>query len=139
MGFRRPQKVYVLDFEDTELDGLTLKAGPCTLDEYWELQELAEPSGTESIGQMKADVLELAQRVGEKLISWDLETDDGHPVPLSVESFRKQDKEFQRLVIAAYIHGIRSIPRPLEQRSGSGEPSPEVELPMEVLSPSPSS
>jgi hypothetical protein len=138
MGFVRQDNVYVLDFEDTELDGLTVRAGRCSFDEYIAIgRALDRPmSGLDDFAR---DVAELQDLVIPKLISWDLEEKGGTPIPLTLEYIRAQDKQFQLALYNAYRYAITVVPRPLEKPSGSGGPSPAASLPMEVLSPSLSS
>ena len=133
MGFIRQNTVYVLDFEDTELDGLTVRAGRCSLDEYIAIgRALDRPmSGLDDFAR---DVVELQDLVIPKLISWDLEEEDGTPIPLTAEYIKAQDKHFQLTLFNAYRYAITVVPRPLGKPSGSGEPSPVESLQMEVLS-----
>jgi hypothetical protein len=138
MGFVRQNAVYVLDFEDTELDGLTVRAGRCSLAEYIAIADALDRP-TPDRGDFARDAEELQALVIPKLISWDLEEEDGTPIPLTAEYIKAQDKQFQFALFNAYRYAITAVPRPLEKPSDSGQPS-QVELPqMEVSSPSRSS
>lgn len=134
MGFVR-QKTYVLDFEGTELDGLTVKAKACTVGEYVEIHKVYDRELAE-LDSLRNDFGELAELIVPHLIEWDLEEPSGQPIPLTLESVTALDHDALKLLLWAYRTAITEVPRPLEKPSASGEPS-QVELPpMEVLSPS---
>lgn len=138
MGFVRRSR-YPLNFAGTDLDGLTVVAKPCTFDEYIEIQNIRSRD-CNSWDDLKRDFHEVAQIMVPHLVSWDLqivvdeETGELQDVPLTVESFVSQDRQFQEALVRAYCTAVSEVPRPLETRSGSGEQSLAESLPMEVLS-----
>lgn len=137
MSFIR-RKRYTLDFSETELHGLTIIAKPCTFAEFIEIKKVQERD-VKSWDDLRRDFVELAEYVVPHLVSWDLQDEDEQDVPLTIDEFVKQDRDFQKLVVNTYCAAISEVPRPLEKPSDSGPPSPAEELPMEVLSGSPPS
>lgn len=133
MGFIRQNTVLILDFEDTELHGLTAKASRCSFDDYIAISRALDRP-TSGIDDFARDVAELQELVIPHLTSWDLEDEDQQPIPLTAEYIKRQDKQFQLALYNAYRYAITVVPRPLEKPSGSGEPSPVGSLQMEVLS-----
>lgn len=82
MGYRRKRKVYVLKFEDPELAELEVRAGGASVEQLMDLMDLARfgaggaKFGIEDMKEIKG----LFDLFASKLISWNLETEDGTPV-----------------------------------------------------------
>lgn len=143
MGYRRDSS-FELDFEDTDLEGLTVRARSVPVRVYRRLIQLTE-NGL-SLGDPTAlgridEVIDLFVDGPEEaergyLVSWDLEDDDGQPVPCTPDEFRDQDKRFQVTVINLWIVGLVTPSGPLRKPSSDG-PLLE-ELPMDSTATSPS-
>jgi hypothetical protein len=123
MGFRPEKKVFRLKFEDSELEGLEVMAGGTTTGEMLDLQD-AE----------KGQVAFAIEMLGKRLISWNLEEEDGTPVPANADGLRSQDPDFVRAIIAAWTEAIGGVEAPLRAGSDSGETSLAASIPMEPLS-----
>lgn len=79
------------------------------------------------------------KRMADKLVSWNLEDEDGTPVPVTAEAVLDQDQALMIAILNGWLDGLNKssdVPAPLEQNSPDGVPSLEVSLPMEPLSPS---
>ncbi len=63
---------------------------------------------------------------GRMLHSWNVEDDDGQPVPATYEGLADQDMGFVIPVISQVAETIAQAPRPLPDGSPSGKSSPEV-------------
>lgn len=136
MGFVRQRTVLVLDFEGTELDGLTVRAERCSIADYIAIgNAIDRPAST--LEEFGRDAAELQELVIPRLIEWDLEEPDGTPIPLTADYIVGQDRHFQLALYTAYRYANVVVPRPLEKPSDSGGPSPAELPPMEVLSESP--
>lgn len=138
MGFVRQRTILVLDFENTELDGLTVRAERCSIADYIAIGNALDRPAT-NLNDFGRDIAELQELVIPRLIEWDLEEEDGTPIPLTADYIAKQDRHFQLDLFNAYRYGNAVVPRPLGKPSDSGEPSPEESIPMDVLSESPPS
>jgi hypothetical protein len=77
--------------------------------------------------------------VGRQLVGWNLEDEDGTPVAATLEGVLSQDMELVTAILVAANSTIYGVSAPLDESSTSGETFPEASLPMEPLSPSPSS
>lgn len=128
MGYRPPRKIYDLDFTGTEYEGLAVKMRGLTVGEELQLDELRTGDGAERRG------FELMTSL---LVAWNIEDDQGQPVPPTFEGVCSQDSVMIGAVIDALKAAVSGVPDPLPQSSPDGGPSPEASIPMEPLSPSP--
>jgi hypothetical protein len=143
MGYRRTRKVYVLDFADTDLDGLEVKARSVSLGDGLEfdslLQAIADIAQREdaTLADQKQAVRDLAEAFAAVLVDWNLEGDDGNPVPPSADALYGLEQGDLQLLVRAWRMAASGVPGPLEPPSNAGERSAEESIPMEPLSPSP--
>ncbi|MBX9392284.1 hypothetical protein K4749_01385 [Streptomyces sp. TRM72054] len=128
MGFRPPRKIYNLDFTGTEFEGLQVKMRGMTVGEELELDDLR---GKEGGGRR---VFELMTGL---LVEWNVDDEQGQPVPATFEGVCTQDSTFIMTILDALQTANSGVPDPLPQSSPSGEPSPAASIPMAPLSPSP--
>jgi hypothetical protein len=135
-GYRRQPKVYVLQFEDEELAGLEVKAKGASTGQLMHLMNL---SALGTRGFKVEDVKEvdgLFELFASKVTEWNLEDEDGIPVPTTVEGLKGQDLDFVLDLVFAWLDAVIGVPAPLGQSSGDGQQSPEESIPMETLLPS---
>lgn len=141
MGYRRPVKTYVLEFEDPEMHGLIVRARKASVKQLMEIMDLADAVREKPT---KEEINELFGVFADQIKSWNLEDEDGVPVPATLAGLISQDFEFVMPVIYAWIDAIQGVPAPLAQNSGDGAPSPPeapvaLSIPMEAWSASPGS
>lgn len=136
MGFTPKRTTFVLDFEGTELDGLTVRARHATLGTFMHLGELAvranEEDGADQLEAMQAQ-LDLFDEV---LVGWDLLDEDGNGVPANAAGLKTLEPGHAKLIINAWRTAMSQVTGPLVEPSSSGSPSEALSLPMEPLSPS---
>jgi hypothetical protein len=134
VGFKLPSTVFVLDFDGTDLDGLTVKARSVPFGTFLELQELADvadKSGAEAIAAMRKLVEQFA---GTALKSWDLEDDNG-PVPATVDGLGTLEARHVLTIIGTWLRAAGGeAPAPLGEPSPGIAPSAVSSLPMVELS-----
>lgn len=129
MGFQRKRKIYKLDFEGTEYDGLTVKVGGLTTGEYLELIALSAP-GVEGGEDETSGMLKLLAR---HLKSWNLE-EDGEPIPTSFEGIKSNDLPMNQAIIAAWVAALSAVPEDTEKKSVNGIDSSLLEsIPSQAL------
>ncbi|MFJ4682061.1 hypothetical protein [Streptomyces sp. NPDC088789] len=128
MGYRPKRKIITLDFADTKYDGLEVKVRGLTVDEELELDDLRSEEGA---GRR------LFEMMAGLLYEWNVEDDDGQPVPATLEGVRTQDAAFIHDVLNALQTAGSGVSDPLPEGSLSGEPSLVASIPTEPLSPSP--
>lgn len=141
MGFTPPSTVYVLDFTDTELDGLTVRAAGVPLGTLLELSglaDLAEPAtrgSSAAAGQKAIAALgQLIEGFAKVLREWDLQDHNGEDVPADAAGLRTLEMRHVMLLISTWIKAASEVPAPLEQPSTDGGQSVEASLPRATLS-----
>lgn len=86
-GYRREKPAYLLKFEDDQFDGLEVTARSLPLGEFFTLQRLQAQASDD------ADAAEqVVRKLGGVLIGWNLESDDGKPVPCEFAVCRESGK-----------------------------------------------
>lgn len=138
MGYKRKRTVYKLVF-DGELEGLEV----CTYAPPLKILKTAvamSSFGGQSTSELDAREFEqinaFFEDFAEYLVSWNLEDDDGLPVPATVEGLQAQDLPFVMEILEGWLDTVADVDAPLGQPSSSGRPPLEGSLPMEPLSPS---
>lgn len=135
MGYQRPKKVYVLKFEDPELDGLVIKVKSVAMGQMLDLPAL----GSQLKSAKDVDTTELQglfKVFADALVEWNLE-DDGQPIPCTYEAVMEQDPDFVMMIFTSWIEAVAAIPVPLGQPSRDGSQTQMALIPMETSSPSP--
>jgi hypothetical protein len=125
MGFRPKRKIYTLDFTGTDYEGLEAKVRGMTVAEELALDGV----------EMDADLL--VRTLVKRLVSWNVEDDQGQPVPTTFEGVCTQDAAMVLAILNAVRTANSGVSDPLPQSSPSGEPPPVASIPMEPLSASP--
>lgn len=137
MGYTKPTTVYLLKFDDR--DGLEVRAASVPLGRLLDLTEQAErlkAGDAKSVDEAK----ELFELFASSLRSWNLEEDDGSPVPADLSGVRGLEFGFAAEILTAWFEAVGgSVPGPLAKRSTVTLPSEVPSIPMELLSPLPRS
>lgn len=129
MAFKRKRKVYNLDFEGTEYEGLQVRVRGLTTGEYLEIVSLSAPNAegdkeTEGMLRMFAD----------HLVSWNLEDEETEEiVPTTFEGVASNDFLMNMYIINAWTDAIASVPEKTEKKSTPGESSLVASIPTETL------
>lgn len=129
MGYQR-NRTRPLEFVDDEFAGLEVVADVGSMDQYFEIDNLVERPASNAKEALK-DLEEIFDKLVPLLVSWNLQDNDGNPVPLDRETFGKQDRVFTGAVIGAWLS--KGVRRPLSTPSPSGEQSVAESIPMETL------
>lgn len=127
MGFHLKPKNIVLQFDETtEYAGFECTISGMNLGEYMEVLRLDEVTTGVLDSQVK--------RFADSLISWNLEDEQGNPIPATPEQVFQQDMDFMLHVATKWLDAIHGVSAPLDQTSPDGEPSVEASIPMDALS-----
>lgn len=136
-GFRTTRKLFKIVFEpDHELHGLEITVKGATLGERRAYTE-SFPNGASTFEKLQHE----AEHFLSFVVEWNLEDEDGNPLPISYDAFEKAlPFEWITPVISAYTRGSlgQKTPADTEKKSGSGDstgitPRTEESLPMEPL------
>lgn len=135
MGFRPEPTIYNLSFQGTPLDGLHVRMSCCSLGEYNEMLRAAflggEPDEDGNI-KLEPKMLEANDRIFElflnHLVSWDLETMAGEPVPISQEGLDSQERQLIAQLITSWQAAMVSVPKTSNEASNNGATSEERSL-----------
>jgi hypothetical protein len=100
-GYRRQPKTYVLKFEDYE--GLEVVCRSVSVKELLIVLELADAMTT---APDKKQMEELFGWFVKRLIGWNLEDEDGKPVPATLQGLLAQDFEFALAMVNAWVGAI---------------------------------
>ena len=127
MGYRPKQKIYTLEFEDPEFEGLEVRIRGLNTGQVMDI-DAARASGSE------AAIVTMLKLMADRLVDWNVEDDDGKPVPTTFEGVRSLDVDFNWAVIDAWQNAAAGVKAPLDEPSTSGEPSLVASIPTETLS-----
>lgn len=132
MGYRRPSKQYRLTFEDEPELEVLAKSVP--IGDLLDIMAVADRMTT---APAKEDVEKLFGWFGDRLISWNLETEDGEPVPATKGGLLAQDFDFALRLVLAWVQAVSSVAAPLVTTStGMTTSSPDpVEATIPMASP----
>lgn len=134
MGFKVPSTILRLKFEDEEFAGLEIRARSLPLESLFQLQEAQEKADQDS-----SAAREVMRTLGDAIIEWNLEDDDGNPVKPGADGLLQLDIRFAMAILNAWQEAMVSVPNRLLAASNGGETSLERLIQMDVSSPSPGS
>jgi hypothetical protein len=141
MGYKR--KAYTLVWpEGHDLHGLEVTTKGLPVKKLFELVQLSDQlTGGGDTGEMVTVADKLFAGFAERLVSWNLEDDDGTPVPATLEGVQDQDMDFMVSLIMTWMNEVANVDAPLPQASPPGattETTPDLaaSIPVETLSPS---
>lgn len=131
MGFKAKATILKLKFVDEEYEGLEIRAKSPSMGTFLEIAELADVDVTSADAEDVAAVLKLFEHFIDSVKDWNLEDDDGVPVPKTVDGLKSLDIDFVMDLVGAWMDGLKGLSPGLPQPSGSGQPSLEASIPME--------
>jgi hypothetical protein len=121
MGFSRTQTIYKLVFDDPDIEGLVVKVRRGSFGERIEFDAFTN-------GREQVDFF------AQFLVEWNVEDDEGQPLPFTGESLWSLEEPTLKAIVQAWIDAAREVAGPLGQPSSVGDPSLEASMPMEDLS-----
>lgn len=127
MGYRPKKKIYTLAFEGEEYEGLEVKIRGLNTGQVMDIDSARADGGDSAIVAM-------LQLMAEQLVEWNVEDDEGQPVPTTFEGVRSLDIEFNWAVIDAWQTAAAGVKAPLDSDSTSTELSLVASIPTETLS-----
>jgi hypothetical protein len=141
VGYKPKRTLYRLTFEDPDLEGLVVVTRRPSVDGLLRFVELYEQVQGLDEDSFKPEDMKLLTTLFERFVKvlteWNVEDDEGQPVPRTVEGLQSLELDFTMQIIESWITGMFQAPPPLPPGSPGGGIPPEASLPMEVLPPSP--
>lgn len=129
MGYKRNKTIYTLDLSDTEDAGLTVKMTGLSIGKLLELDKVQQESSEGS----NDETVRLLKEFADHLLFWDLEDDNGKPVPTTLKGVHSQDLDFILMLINKWLECLLGTPKELGKGSNSGETFPEALIPVTEL------
>jgi hypothetical protein len=118
-GFRVKKRTAIIKFEGTEYDGAEIE---CLFDiplkKLFEIQRLAEAGKAEESFRQFGD---------EILTAWNIEQDDGNPIPATGEGLLNQPPQFANLILSKWLAAMTEPPAPFASQPNSGGTSAVTE------------
>ncbi len=102
-GFRPARAPFKLDFDITEYAGLQISVRPVPMSVMLDVTASATTSDAQAFRH-------IAATLAYALESWNVEDDDGHPVPADLDGLMSQDPRFVTAVIRAWTDAMYGIP-----------------------------
>lgn len=127
MGYKRNPKIYHLTWADGEYAGLEVNIRSLNMGQ---LLEAKSGKGADGKDGLEGTVELLADRI----VDWNLEDEDGNPVPATLEAMKGEDDDFVLGIINRWMEAVSGVPAPLDETSNSGEISQVASIPTEPLS-----
>lgn len=127
MGYRPKRKIYTLEFDGEEYEGLEVKIRGLNTGQVMDIDTARQDGGD-------AAIVAMLQLMADQLVEWNVEDDDGAPVPTTFEGVRSLDIDFNWAIIDAWQNAAAGVPAPLESASTSTAPSLVASIPTETLS-----
>lgn len=139
MGYRRERTVSIAfgpDHPREDMRGFEATMRRLSTRQLLALEELQdldpEALRSDPAGQRKKTD-ELLGFIADGCVSWNLEDDDGQPVPITADTLWQEDPGFWTALVEAWTDAIAGVSGPLAQTSSAGPPSPAVSIPMDDL------
>lgn len=135
--FKREPKAYRLKFEG-EFDGLEVTMRSLPVEQFLSVSETAlaardgNDSGIQAAGEM-------VRAIAGALVEWNLDDEDGQPIPATYEGLCSQDIDLVLAISRAWMTAMGGVEPPLPDGSSDGATSLEPSIPMDIQSPSPPS
>lgn len=134
MGYKRGGKRHTLTWaKGAELHGLVVQVRSLSIEGLLGFARLAARF-TDDVapGELGEVAGQLFDGFASRLVSWNLEDDDGAPVPATREGVGGQDVEFILAIVMAWMEAVAAVDTPLPNGSRTMPPT-EASIPMEPL------
>lgn len=132
MAYTRKRKTVVLEFdnEDGDFAGLEVEIASLPMGEFFELSKAVHKKD-----MSEKEVATLLKAFDRVLVAWNVEEEDGAPVPATFDGLMSMDLEFNLKVIGAWLKAVAppEAGSDLGKGSPSGKPFPGRPVTMEAL------
>ena len=109
-GFRLPEKTARINFEGTDYDGAEIRVLlSVTFGKFIALRESAQGEDQETMARLFGE---------DVLMDWNLEDDDGTPIPADGDGMLAIPLELTNLVVQYWVEAVAGVASPLPPASG---------------------
>lgn len=126
MGYRKVPTIYELVFEDGDLQGLVVRMKSIKLGRVRRLVQVTEGADDDQV--LDNGLEEMLGLFADGLVSWNLEEEDGTPVPATLEGIEDQEAGLVLTILRRWLNAMTGVSHDLGKDSTSGSPFP-VEFP----------
>jgi hypothetical protein len=127
MGYKRPVKTFVIEFDDEEYAGLEVEVKSLPLGEFLRVSKMMQNDD-------KSDehVEELLKVFAGALVRWNLTEEDDTAVPCDYSGVLTLDIDFAMAVIGGWVNGMADVSKSLGKDSNSTVTSQAPPIPMDL-------
>lgn len=125
MGYRKIPTIHTIDDIPGE-DGLIVRMQGISFGKVRRVTSLLDDEGDGALG-------EIGKLVVSKLVSWNLEDEDGRPIPVTEDEFDELDFALVLKIVNAWLDCMTGVSDELGKDSSSGVKFPGQPVTMEAL------
>lgn len=133
MGYRPPTTIYRLEFEGEEYAGLEVRMRAAKLGVILDAQDLASISPDQLTAADAERITDELTSLADHLVSWNVEYDDGEPVPPDLKGLRFLEMPLVARIFLAWQRAMTDVTPPLPFGSPPSRPPDVLAMPMESL------
>jgi hypothetical protein len=127
--YQHPSRTFILRFED--MPGLEVVMRSASIGT---LMDMAAVADKVAAGKASApETLGLFTEFARQLSSWNLDGEDGQPVPATLDGVRSLDADLFLVIFGAWFEGMTSAPKAPPKPSPNGSAHLAESLPMATL------
>lgn len=126
MGYRKKISVHTLKFENPEYEGLVVRMKALSFGKVRKLIKATEAAEDDNFD-------DLFSLVDHGLASWNLEDENGDPVPATSEALNDQDFSFVLDIVHSWLDAMTGVEEELGKGSSNGQRFPGQPVTMEAL------
>lgn len=135
MGYAVKRTLFNLTFEDPDLAGMQVQAKALSVGQMLKTTDLAKLEDKRLPPEQKIPLMaSMFDLFAQALASWNLEEEDGTPIPTSLDGIRSLEPTLALSLIRSWVTATVGVSPPLPQPSPDGKPSLEASMPMVPLS-----
>lgn len=134
MGFKKVPTIHTLTFEGTEYEGLEVRMKSTSVGKMRSMLTLLGGSDDEGDeGSSLAFVDSVIDMLVEYMVSWNMEEEDGTPIPADAEGLSDQELPFLLMLSERYLDQLTGPGPELGKGSPAGQQFPGQPPTMEAL------
>jgi hypothetical protein len=123
MGYKR--SALLLEWpEESEFAGLEVRMKRLSIRQLMRIEKLSDLRKSDKIEEVKSAMTEMLDAVGEGLLSWNYEGEDGEPVPATREALDDLDVDLFLTLVKTWTKAAAGVPLDSKPSLPIGEPEP---------------